>query len=87
MISSSAPRCCTSGASPPALNNSVVLEVPLQELEFHEDGTSKLFNLHFSVLALIKNQAGEVIQKFSQDIPYQAALEVAPQARKGTFHL
>ena len=73
------------GRAPNGTNNSLVLEVPLQELEFHEDGTSKLFNLHFSVLALIKNQAGEVIQKFSQDIPYQAALEVAPQARKGTF--
>ena len=66
-------------------NNSLVLEVPLRELEFREDGTSKLFSVHFSVLALIKNQAGEVVQKFSQDIPYQAALEAAPQARKGMF--
>jgi len=68
-----------------AVNNALVLEVPLQELEFNEDATSKLFSIHFSVLALIKNQSGEVVQKFSQDIPYQAALEVAPQARKGTF--
>lgn len=66
-------------------NNALVLEVPLQELEFREDGTSKLFGVHFSVLALIKSQSGEVLQKFSQDIPYQAALEAEKQARAGMF--
>ena len=73
------------GYGPDGVTGSVVMELPLKNLEFREDGTSKLFGVHFSVLALIKSKSGEVIHKFSQDIPYQGALEAAPRAREGMF--
>ena len=44
-------------------------------MEFREDGNAGMFEMHPMALVLLKNGQGEVVNKFSQDLPYRAALE------------
>jgi VWFA-related protein len=53
----------------------VVLELPLQGILCKADTASGLCDMHFSVLALIKDAGGKVLEKFSQDVPDQMAGE------------
>ena len=61
----------------------LVVEVPISALQIDEDHSSKVFKVQLSILALIKNPAGGVIEKLSQDIPYQGALEMLERTRGG----
>jgi len=73
------------GKTPAGDLNSVTLEFPLRDAEFKPDPNAKLFGFHLCVLALVKNKSGEVLDKFSQDIPYQAALETEDRVRSGYY--
>jgi VWFA-related protein len=62
---------------------SLVVEVPLRQMEFREDGNA--FELHPMMLALLKNQQGEVVRKFSENLPYRGALEAKERMRDGAY--
>ena len=47
----------------------VVAEVPVGNLEFQEDKEKKLFNARISLVALVKDDKGSVLQKFTRDVP------------------
>ncbi|MGA3025950.1 MAG: VWA domain-containing protein [Bryobacteraceae bacterium] len=49
----------------------LVVEVPLKAFACAEDKDSKICKSHFSVLALVKDKQGQVVEKFSQDRPSQ----------------
>ena len=49
----------------------LVVEVPLKSFTCAEDTDSKICQSHFSVLALVKDKEGQVVEKFSQDRPSQ----------------
>ncbi len=51
----------------------LVVEVPLKSFSCAEDNDSKICKSHFSVLALVKDKQGQVVEKFSQDRPSQMA--------------
>jgi hypothetical protein len=55
--------------------NAVVIEAPLKDLNIREDPNTRLYSLHLSMVAQIKNKAGTVIDHFSQDIPRHGAIE------------
>jgi VWFA-related protein len=69
------------GDLPDGNANSLVVEVPLAELEIRQDPNADLFYLHLSVVAQIKNKAGTVIEHFGEDIPRHGALESLEKAR------
>lgn len=69
------------GKTPTGNVNAVVIETPLNGIEMQEDPNTRLFSARLAVLARIKNQAGVVIDKFSEDIPRQGALEAEQKAR------
>ncbi len=60
----------------PEANSSVdaaVIELPTKDLTFTlEPGTNR-YRMHVSVLGLIKDSNGQVVEKFNQDSPYQIA--------------
>jgi len=58
----------------------LVVEVPLKEFSCAEDRDSKICKSHFSVLALVKDKQGHVIEKFSQDRPSQMMASGAADA-------
>lgn len=61
----------------------IVVEAPLNELGYREN--NKLLRMHISVVALVKDAAGQVVQKMSEDLPVETATENAERARAGFF--
>ncbi|MBV8811784.1 MAG: VWA domain-containing protein, partial [Acidobacteriaceae bacterium] len=65
--------------------NSLVVEVPLSEVEIRDDQNTNLFAAHISILAQIRNTSGAIVEHFSEDIPRQGALEAEEQAQLETL--
>jgi VWFA-related protein len=63
------------GVLPDGNENVLVIEVPEAELETRDDPNSNLYSVHLSIVAQIKNKAGEVIEHFSEDVPRHASLD------------
>ena len=59
--------------------------MPLAELSFQMDKVKKRYSTQFSVLALVKNEKGEVVTRVSQDYPLQGKLERLESLKKGNF--
>ena len=73
---------CLGGAeSRPA--NELVIEVPLANLELRQDQHTLLYSASLSILAQIKDEHGVVIERFSEDISRNGALETIEAARAG----
>jgi VWFA-related protein len=68
-----------------AAQHLLLMAVPLSEITFKTDKTKKLYSTHFAVLALVKNEKGEVITRVSQDYPLQGKLERLESLKKGNF--
>ena len=62
------------GDLPTGNENSLVVEVPLSELQSQNDPNSNLYAVHISIAAQIKNKAGEVVEHFGEDIPRHGSL-------------
>lgn len=65
-----------------ATTNALVVEIPFRDLVLAEDENTKLFSLHVSMLAQIKDQAGTVIESFSEDLPMRGAKEAKDRMRQ-----
>ncbi|HVP00343.1 MAG TPA: VWA domain-containing protein [Bryobacteraceae bacterium] len=61
--------------------NDLVLEIPVANLQATPLGALKRYRLHVAVLALIKDANGQVVDKFSQDSPYEIPEENMAKAR------
>ena len=61
---------------------SVVVEVPLHELQPKTDAAKNTLNVHCSLAALVKDAKGEVVQKLSRDRSFQVTPE---QLKMGNF--
>lgn len=63
------------GELPTGNEHALVVEVPEGELETRDDPNSNLYSLHVSIVAQVKNKAGEVIEHFSEDVPRHGSLD------------
>lgn len=63
------------GDLPTGNENALVVEVPLATLDTRDDPNSNLYSLHVSIVAQIKNKAGEVVEHFSEDVPRHGSLD------------
>jgi len=63
----------------------IVFDVPLDGIEFTKDDAKKMYQTHFSVLALVKDAQGTVVRKLSQDIPRQGPLDKIDAFKLGHF--
>ena len=61
--------------------NELALEVPVSHLELRQDDRTQLYSAHVSILAQIRDKSGVVIQRFSQDVSRNGALETIDAAR------
>jgi VWFA-related protein len=61
--------------------NTLVVEVPLSELETRRETNANLLSWHVSIVSEIKNQSGTVVEHFSDDIPGRAALDSEEETR------
>ncbi len=69
------------GKMPDGNASSLILEVPLSDVDIHPDPNTNLFSVHLSMLARIKDKSGTVIDTFSEDLPRHGALEAQERAR------
>ena len=58
-------------------------EIPMSSLKFTEDAKARLYRMHFALLALVKDRDGKVVERVSQDYPFQGPLDKLPQLRQG----
>ena len=61
--------------------NDVVFEIPVANLQATPVPALKRDRLHLSLLALVKDSSGQVVDKFSQDSPYELPEENLEKAR------
>jgi VWFA-related protein len=61
---------------------SLLVEVPLHQLQAKTDPAKKTESVHFSVAALVRDSKGEVVQKVTQDRSFQVTAE---QLKMGNF--
>lgn len=71
--------------TPSGPQSSVVIDVPLQGVEFARDEANKVYRVHFSVMAIYKDAEGSVVQKLSQDVPRQGPLDKIEAFKQGHF--
>jgi VWFA-related protein len=58
-------------------------EIPISSLKFTEDAKARLYRMHFALLAVVKDRDGKVVERVSQDYPFQGPLDKLPQLRQG----
>jgi VWFA-related protein len=73
------------GPSDEGRNQLVVFEVPLEKLSFEEDRKAKTYKLQFSLLALVSDDQGHVVERFSDDYPFEGPLDKLAGLKKGNF--
>ncbi len=73
------------GKEPSGVAASLVVELPLSQLEFREDGNSKTFEVHPKILVMLRNESGQVFKKFSQDLAYHGASQAMAHMRDGVY--
>jgi VWFA-related protein len=69
--------------SPKGMQHTVVIEVPLEHLTFEENRRSRTYAQRFTAMTLVKDQAGRIVQRFSESYPLQGALDRLPALKRG----
>jgi hypothetical protein len=63
--------------------HTVVVEVPLEQLTFGENRRSRTYTLRFTAMTLVKDQAGRIVQRFSESYPLEGSLDRLPALKRG----
>jgi hypothetical protein len=63
----------------------VIVEVPMSGIKFAEDLTLKNFKSRVSLVSLIKDEKGEVVKKYTYDLPRNGPIALLPSARGGNL--
>jgi VWFA-related protein len=70
-------------SGPDGRDHLLIAEIPMASLKFGEDTKARLYRLHFALLAVVKDPSGKVVERVSQDYPFQGPLDKLPQLRQG----
>ena len=63
----------------------LVIELPLWQLDFREDANTNTLEIHPIVLAMLRDELGNVVHRFSQNLPYRGAKQAAEAARDSIY--
>jgi VWFA-related protein len=55
--------------------DAVLVKIPISQLETRDDPNTNLYSSHVSILAQIKDNTGQVIQHFAEDVPQHGSLD------------
>ncbi|MGH9339827.1 MAG: VWA domain-containing protein [Acidobacteriota bacterium] len=73
------------GAKGDTVQHTFALAVPLRHFSFATTEETKTYSTHFSLMGVLKDSQGEVIEKFSQDYPLQGPLDKMEGLRSGSM--
>jgi VWFA-related protein len=71
--------------TPEGREHLLLFEVPLQGMTFDTDRRKRTYTLRFSLLALVKDREGRIVERFSDDYPFEGPLDKLDQIRKGNL--
>ena len=57
------------GALPDGNSGELTVQVPVSQLEIHEDANTHISSVHAAIAAVIKDSKGAVLQRFGEDLP------------------
>lgn len=69
--------------SPRGVQHVLLLEVPLEHLTFEEKRQNRTYALRFTAMALVKDDAGQVIRRLSETFPLEGPLDRLPALKRG----
>lgn len=72
------------GELPDGNSGALTVEVPVSQLEIHDDGNTHISSVHLSIVALVKDDKGAILQRFSEDIPRHEAPDML-RSEQGQF--
>jgi VWFA-related protein len=73
------------GANAGGVQQVLVMEVPLENMTFQTDAAAKAYRLHASLLALVRNAEGRVVERLSQDFPLTGPLDRLEALKRGNL--
>jgi VWFA-related protein len=73
------------GDQPEGKVSTVAIEAPYSSLEIHDDPATEISTASLSILALVKDQSGMVIERFSEDIPRRRIAKKASMDQLGAI--
>jgi VWFA-related protein len=73
------------GHSPAGRDHKLVVEVPIADLKMTTDEAAGKYSLHFSLVAAVKGEGGRIVERYSEDYPFEGPLERAEALRLGNI--
>lgn len=73
--------------SPTGREHRLIVETKVGSLKMIKDDVKKTYRIHFSLLALVKDKNGAVVERFSEDYPFEGPLERADALKLGNIVL
>jgi hypothetical protein len=70
---------------PAEVEGQLVVEVPMAGLQFTEDSATQTYKARVSLVSLVKDQKGEVVKKFTRDLPLSGPAPQAALVKGGNF--
>jgi hypothetical protein len=67
------------------LQHTLVMDVPMGFVQFTNDDAKKTFRAHFTLLALVKDAQGNIVQKFSKDQTLDGAADKAAGLQQRSY--
>jgi VWFA-related protein len=65
------------------VQHTLVVEVPLEHLTLQENRKQRTYALKFTAMALVKDQTGRIVQRFSESYPLEGPLDRLPALQRG----
>ena len=65
------------------MQHTVHVEVPLDQLTFEEDRSTRTYALRFTVMAMVRGANGEIVERLSDAFPLEGPLERLPALKRG----
>lgn len=69
--------------SPKGVQHTLLIEVPLDRVTFQENRRARTYALRFTAMAVVKDQTGRVIQRFSESYPLEGPMDRVPALKRG----
>jgi hypothetical protein len=69
--------------TPRGRQHTLVVEVPTERLTIDEQRKTRRYTLRFSVLALVKDTSGRIVERMSNDYPLEGPIDRLPALRRG----
>jgi VWFA-related protein len=73
--------------TPVGCEHRLIVEVPISSLEMTIDKARGTYGVHFSLLAVVRNEGGTVVERFSEDYPFTGPIERAEGLKLGNIVL